>query len=268
MSQDELRNFADLTCVPVRALSTAEVAAIESTPQGQPRTARYKKAVRMTGALVFKGPYRGDDAALVNSLRFSHAIQILEVTLGLRESDRGALLWEFLGAAPGGHYYLAAANVGCRGKVPCERISSRIETDVLVVPRRAAVDRVSDLEKTGGLTAEVKQAALQHLYFRYLLGIGDSGTHNILVRQDTAASRRLIAGIDLEERRKVHRAKRRLDHLFKKPGSRRQVLLYGSDVCRIKQLSGLSPVTLAALSTIGVDVERLVENMQAWHRLD
>ena len=160
--------------------------------------------------------------------------------------------------------------MGVRKKVPYERISTRIETDVLVVPRRAAVDRVSDMEKTEGLTAEVKRAALQHLYLRYLLGIGDSGTHNVLVREARDGTGRLIAGIDLEETRARRGASEwRMDHLFKKGPSKRQVELYLPAVSGIKPLSPgqLDPPTREHLTAIGIDIDRLEEKIRLWHKL-
>ena len=52
------------------------------------------------------------------------------------------------------------------------------------------------------MTNEAKRIALQHLYFRFLLGIGDSGTHQILIREDYKTSGRFMAGVDIEERRR------------------------------------------------------------------
>ena len=37
---------------------------------------------------MFKGPYRSEEAALVNNLRFNYAIQLLETALQLPERER------------------------------------------------------------------------------------------------------------------------------------------------------------------------------------
>ncbi|MEE4601887.1 MAG: hypothetical protein V2J65_11465 [Desulfobacteraceae bacterium] len=85
-----------------------------------------------------------------------------------------------------------APNVGKTGALPFKMVSSKLETDVPVVARGGCVRRVADVESNGRLTNEAKLAALQHLYFRFLLGIGDSGTHQILIREDFKTSGRLI----------------------------------------------------------------------------
>ena len=93
--------------------------------------------------------------------------------------------------------------MGKRKNIPFELVTTKIETNVKVVPRGEAVRRVSDIERNGQLTDDIKSATLQHLYLRFLLDIGDSGTHNVLIREDYDSTGRLIAGIDLEERRGI-----------------------------------------------------------------
>ena len=174
--------------------------------------------------------------------------------------------WEYIGQWGSDQYYLVAHNVGKTENIPFERVTSKIETNVPVVPRGSAVWRVSDVENNGRLTDDIKLAALQHLYFRFLLDIGDSGTHNVLVRDDYVSTGRLIAGIDLEEKRIIRAKKHRLDHLFKKAPSKNQVYLYQSDVRKIKSLSyrQLDQHTIDRLHTVGIDLERLKVNMARW----
>jgi hypothetical protein len=160
--------------------------------------------------------------------------------------------------------------VGKWKNIPRQRVNSKLETNVEVVPRGKAVMRVSDIEKTGLLTDEIKSATLQHLYLRFLLGIGDSGTNNVLIREDCDSTGRLIAGIDLEERRGIVERERRLDHLFKKAPSKIQVCLYESVICKIKSLSysQLDQHTLDRLGSVNIDLERLKENKELWKRLN
>ena len=143
-------------------------------------------------------------------------------------------------------------------------MNSKLEKNVVVVPRGEAVDRVSDIEKTG-LSADIKSVTLQHLYLRFLLDIGDSGTYNVLIREDNDSTERLIAGIDLEDRRGNGKKKRRLDLLFSKP-YKKHISLYQSDVCKIKSLSysQLDQPTSDRLSAVGIDLERLKWNMNLW----
>jgi hypothetical protein len=110
---------------------------------------------------------------------------------------------------------------------------------------------------------------------RFLLDIGDSGTYNVLIREDHDSSGRLIAGIDLEEEItdnvKVRRSKvknRRLNLLFSKGPFPKHISLYQSDVCKIKSLSysQLDQHTLNRLNAVGIDLERLKWNMELWVR--
>ena len=59
-------------------------------------------------------------------------------------------------------------------------------------------------------------------------------------------------------------------HLFKKPPSKKQIRLYESDVCKIKSFSDrhLDQHTSDRLRAVGVDLERLNENMKLWERLN
>ena len=174
---------------------------------------------------------------LMNKLRYPYALELLESALQLDEWQRGSLRWEYLGCGDDNQYYLVALNVGKWKNIPFELVTTKIETNVKVVPRGKVIRRVSDIESNGLLTDKIKSATLQHLYLRFLLDIGDSGTHNVLVREDHDSTGRLIAGIDLEEKRGIKEKKRRLDHLFKKTPSKKQIDLYESDISNIKSLS-------------------------------
>jgi hypothetical protein len=197
-------------------------------------------------------------------------MELLETVLKLPEWQRTSLPWKFMRYAGNDQYYLSAPNIGKRKSIPFEVVNSKLEMNVKVVPRGAAVERVSDIEETDHLTEEIKLATLQHLYLRFLLDIGDSGTHNVLIREDFDRTGRLIAGIDLEETRGFKVKKRRLEHLFKKPPSRKQISLYESDVCRIKSFSDrqVNQHTSDRLRSFGIDMERLNENMALWERLN
>jgi hypothetical protein len=269
MRSHQIHLMARQIGIPIVELTAEKVAEVQASPQAQLKTARYKKAVYLGGELVFKGPYKAHETALINNMRFNYAMGLLENALELCELERGSLPWEFLGYAGDDQYYLAASNVGMRRSIPFEVVNSRIERNVKVVKRGDAVERVSDREGTERLTEDIKLAALQHLYLRFLLDIGDSGTHNVLIREDYSASGRLIAGIDLEETRSFKVKERKLDCLFKKPPSKRQVQLYWAEVHEIRSFSDVqfNPETSAMLEGVGVDLTRLTENMARWRQL-
>jgi hypothetical protein len=265
-----LRAIAQHAGVPIVQLTAENVAEIIDSPQAQLRTAHYKKAVYLVGKFVFKGPYKAHETSLIDNLRHSYAIGLLESALELCECERGSLPFGFLGFTRDDQYYLAATNVGRQKDIPFDVVSSKIEKNVKIVKRGDAVDRVSDVEGTERLTEDIKLAALQHLYLRFLLDIGDSGTHNILIREGYPTSGRLISGIDLEETRGFKEKGSRLEHLFKKPPSKKQIRLYEADVCRIKFFSdgNLDEQTLSRLRDVGIDLERLNENIELWERLN
>ena len=256
--------------VPIQELSSDNMSKLKDAPRTQKRTAGYKKSVHIVENLVFKGPYKRDDQMLMKNLRYTYALELLEAALQLHEWEMGSLRWKYLGCGDDNQYYLVAPNVGRWKNIPFKLENTEIEKDVPVVPRKKAVWRVSDIESNGLLTDKIKSAALQHLYLRYLLDIGDSGTHNVLVREDLDSTGRLIAGIDLEETRGNIEKESRLDHLFKtNKAPKNKKIIYNSYICKIKSLSysQLDQHTLDRLSAVGIDLKRLKENMELWGKL-
>jgi hypothetical protein len=264
-----LRELACRVGVPIQSLSSKAMARIKKAPHAKLKTAVYKKPVHIVGDLVYKGPYTFDDPRLTNNLRFTYALQVLEERLNLPEWLRTSLPWQCIGYDGNDHYYLVAPNVGKTGALPFEMVSSKLETDVPVVARGGCARRVADVEGNGRLTNEAKLAALQHLYFRFLLGIGDSGTHQILIREDFKTSGRLIAGVDIEERRGVKENHSRIDHLFKKAPSKAQRSLYAPVVSHIRTIGHhhLDQDTLGSLSAVGIDPGNVKKNIEAWEGL-
>jgi hypothetical protein len=239
---------------------------LDNAVHAQLRTASWKRAVHIVDDLVFKGPYQDNDKLLMRGLRYTFAIQLLEEVLQLDERHRASLQWEYLGYLDSDEYYLAAANVGKSGNIPYTLNTSKIEEHVKVAVTEAAVKQVAHIEGTEDFTDDIKMATLQHLYLRFLLDIGDSGSHNVLVRQDRHRTERLIAGVDLEERRGIKENQSRLDRLFKKGASKDRVVLYGEDVDNIRTLSysQLGKHTLERLRAVKIDLDRLKQNMASW----
>lgn len=269
MNTNDLRLISNEVNVPIQKIPMEIMAKVNVAPQGQRKTSKYKKVVKIVGDQVFKGPYACDDKALINNLSYNYALEVLENALQLREWQRGCLRWAYVGCTKDNHCYLVGLNVGKCWNITWEIVNTKIETNVKVVPRGEAVRRVSDIEGTALLKENIKLASLQHLYLRFLLDLGDSGTHNILVREDYGRSSRLIAGIDLEEKRSIKRKESRLDNLFKKRASKKQFYLYREDIYKIQSLSyeQLDQQTLDKLRFVGIDLERLRENIELWESL-
>jgi hypothetical protein len=264
--------------IEIRDLPSEIIQQIKSSPLAQLRTSDYKRYVYVLGDLVFKGPYTNNHWGLINNLNRTYALEIFEDILELEENKRATLKWEYIGCDRNyDNYYLVSRNVGNWQKMVTETKSSKIEEDVKVLQRSTMVSRVSEIEETDKLTNDIKVASLQHLYLRFLLDIGDSGTHNILVRQDSEVGGRLIAGIDLDENRGNSKESGREDgrktgplgHLFSKGPSRKQISLYESSVAKIESLkfSQLNEKIKADLNAVAIDLKRLEKNINLWETI-
>lgn len=269
MNTDNIVKIARIVGAPIQILSAASISKIAGAPRAQLRTAKFKKAVFIVDDMVFKGPYKCIDQGLMNNLRFTYAIGLLEEALHLPEWKRASLPWRCIKWDGNDQYYLVAANVGKTKCIPFELVSSKIEADVPIVPRCGVVWRVSDVEKDGHLINRLKLAALQHLYLRFLFDIGDSGTHNVLMREDHGATGRLIAGIDLEEMRTNKDKDSRLTHLFTNAFSEKKRSLYEKEVRNIQSITytQIDQHMLEKMNAVGIDMMMLKENMELWERL-
>ena len=235
-------------------------------PTAQKRTSRWKKFVFVGEEVIKKGPYKMDEESLALARRNVAILSLLQDICQLPECLRTDLpiLREEIDKTGG--VYLIYKNVGRRpSEEDSEIASTKIDKDVRVLRRGTFVDRVSDCEKLSGPTEGVARASLQHLYFRYLMGVGDSGTHNILIRRDVNASGREVAGIDLEERRNRRVDLREKDELasmwllFKRP-SAAQGILYRQFLRDIILIPELTAVQKEELARLGADVSAILHN--------
>ncbi len=227
-------------------------------PQAQKKTSAAKKCVYIVNDLAIKGPYLPSDQKLMYNLQFTQALMLIEDELQLEEKYRTTLPWKELWKTSKGEYYLIADNIGDHQKLETEKVTTKLETNVEVIKRGTFVKRVSELEEPHG---EIKIASLQHLYLRYLLDIGDSGTHNILVREDQ--TERFVVGNDLEEKRKIKDTQHKLELLFKKI-SKKDKILYQDFVDKIQILNQLSSNLKDKLESLEIDTNTVVERIEKW----
>ena len=274
MNTNNLRILADKVKVPVHKLSAATMKKVNGAPQCQRVTAPRKKPVKIVGDFVFKGPYtdKKDFRPFWNELRYPYALALLEEALNLDEWQRGTLHWEYVGCWNGNQYYFVAPNVGKDENIPVDPNLTDDMTNVPIIDRKKHLNRVIDIEETNQLTDEIKLAALQHLYLRFLLDIGDAGTNNVLIREDIDKTNRLIAGIDLEDNiskkvkdRRSKAKSQHLDLLLSSP-RKKHFRIYGSDTTKIQAFSyrEIDRPTLNQLSAVGIDLERLKMNTELW----
>lgn len=181
-------------------------------PHGQKKTSKFKKVVFVDKDITIKGPYKKTELSFLNNLRYTLAFDYLENLLKIDEKYRSVLLWHEIWYYED-EYYLVTKNVGNPKAIEFEIVSSKLEIDVPVIKRGSFIQRFSEIEDEI-MDEDYLIAVLQHLYIRFLLGIGDSGTHNILVREDN--SERLIVGNDFEERRSNINPKNIWECLFRK----------------------------------------------------
>ncbi len=223
-----IETLASKLQVPVESLTTQRETEILALPRAQKRTAEFKKAVFVASDTVFKGPYSADDEKLKLNLSNTALVQRIESWLGVEST---VLPWKALLRDGRGRYYLSVRNVGDPKRLVWDVVSSKIETDVKVLRRGSFLRRVSEIEEEPLLVAEsVWTNTLQHLYVIYLLGIGDHGSHNVLLRADGG-----VVGIDLEERRADRTPADRIDALFKKVFARHRAI-YSSRLSKVKLL--------------------------------
>ena len=212
-------------------MSNSEFISIMNLPQGQKLTSTSKKSVYMGETHVYKGPFAENDKKLQNNIKFTMALKILESVSGIKENMRSLLPFEI--KERDNFYFIIYKNIGnidnminnktvninttLISKSLAEMAIKRGDTipskQIKLFPR-GVIKRISDIINMypAKFIPDIKQATLQHLYFRYLLNIGDSGTQNILYREDN--SNQLVVGIDMEEIRGKDQGKTQLEYLF------------------------------------------------------
>jgi hypothetical protein len=260
-----IEEIARRTGVAVQSADDRFEAELARLPLAQKRTSTSKAYVRVGTDAITKGPYPGSSLCLLNNLRDPHLIALLEEELELPPGCRGVYLWQTLHACPtdaGPRYYLSGPNVGNPARIAVVSASTAVDPEFTVVERETLLRRVSEVEKektsTGyrrspDLDEQIAVASLQHVYLRHLFNVGDSGTHNILIREDRQTTGRPIAGIDFDEHRREQEGNTIWDCLFKK-GYPYLETVYGDFLARVKlvphELSEALQVEIEALNAL------------------
>lgn len=237
-------------------VSKEDLEAILKLPHGQLRCGRHKKVVYVGHDFVYKGPYKVSEASYINNIRYTRALGLLEEIIDPRL--RGRLPLEKVLQADGGNLYLVFKNIGDNCLLTDDKVvhmDSKLETNVKLYPR-GLIKRISDLGPEQN-TDKVKISTLQHLYYRYLLDIGDSGCHNILLRED-GCGEQIVAGIDLEERRLGDKGDNGFTYLFRKLPSKKEIEIYKPLQSEIIQLNPMYIIAIEDdLVRLGIDPERV-----------
>ncbi len=217
-----IEKLAKLVGMNIRFATTDFEATLRQYPLAQKRTSHNKAFVYVAVDTIFKGPYGSASMKLINNLRYPYLIHCVEDALSLPKEMRGTYIWDAIYVCSSNgesSYYVAGKNIGNTSSMKIEQASTQIDLAFDVVQRQTLLRRASEIEKikVGSryqshpqFDPQVAKASLQHLYLRYLFNIGDSGTHNILVRDDRQQGGRPIAGIDFDE----HRGARNADSIW------------------------------------------------------
>lgn len=191
---------AAVPTLSVKRPAKAKVSLLLDRPIFQQLTSTHKKPVYLdeTGRFVLKGPYHPDQDEVRFQLNLNMARRVLELdeARGIPGTVLDVPLPVYL---PQGRF-LRWPNVAgyTDPNLPGDRVSNAVMEEACVLRRKQGqvARRVSDLNRIE-LTRDILLGTLNHLYVRALLGIGDSGPHNVLVDPHTQR----VYGIDLEERR-------------------------------------------------------------------
>ena len=157
----------------------------------QKLTGKAKKHTYVGKDYIVKGPYERSRGLILN-LAFTALMDTLD--------PKATLEVKRLIVTPLG-YYLVWKNVGeFDPEAPHIRPvdAEGMNAGLKVLERGSFIDRMADLDTTTGITKKQAIGTLTHLYYRGVLGIGDSGPHNVLVRRD---KKDRVVGIDMEETR-------------------------------------------------------------------
>jgi hypothetical protein len=167
-------------------------------PLCQKRSTKYKKYVFMdTGApYVYKGPYYLCERKFFREVTMGKVID--EISYICLLSPSTTKIVRILYCAEN-ERYMIQYNAINMPKLPLTiwPFSTAIDENMSLVS--APMHTVAALEKQIELPAQLRINVLQHLYFRYILGLGDLGTHNLLVEDPTNQYFSKVYGFDFEE---------------------------------------------------------------------
>jgi len=249
----ELKMLQDGIELPDFEIKTGKID-LSKYPHAQKRTAERKKAVFIVDDKVWKGPYKNSEPAYKLNIENTINLKKLEDLLELPNWKRSCLMWDFIWQ-DGEKYYFVAKNIGNVKNMKICKHTTKVEENIEIVDRESMVVRMLEYEKGTKLNEKLLIATLQHLYLRFLLGVGDSSPYNVLIRQDKKDQ--LIVGNDMEEVRKLKGGENKMEMLFSKH-SKLQRELYMPLFDKITTLS------LETYRNSGLKIKGIEERIKLW----
>jgi hypothetical protein len=150
---------------------------------------RHKTPVEVTEDFVYKGP-SANERCYNRSIEMANELTRVDEARGLKPSVDKPTPIEH-----NGDKYLRWANVGDFKKMTTSERVTKLQEPTAIADRGSYIKRLSDLARDA-ITPGIVTDAVNHFYARYVLGIGDTGPHNVLLATDGR-----VVGIDLEEAR-------------------------------------------------------------------
>lgn len=166
---------------------------------------------------VVKGPYLLENQKFQLNLKNTKALSLLEKEYKIKEKNKSCIPWSSI-LKKKDKYYLVNKNMGSSNfkidKTPNTKDETKLQKiesgQWTIIARGSMVNRASEIDPT----REQGIAIMQHLYFRFILGIGDTPLVNILICHKKP---QLIVGIDMEEKPiKYRKYDTRIDTLFER----------------------------------------------------
>ena len=122
----------------VQQIDYSKVSSIQQLPHGQLICGKHKKVVYIEQDVVYKGPFRMDQAGYNNNLKYSLALNLLENISKLDANKRAFLRIETILKYDKDNLYLVFKNIGNKSLLKTSNIqkkSSKLETNVPIYPR-------------------------------------------------------------------------------------------------------------------------------------
>jgi len=216
---EDLNALCDRENLPMFAISQERIDQITALPVPNRRCSTYKKFIRVDRDCVYKGPYTLFEKKFYRELGNKFAIDMLCRKFNLPNiniSIQSVLMFQY------SIFYIKYDKVHSPFLVP--RLHDHrdcVGVTVKMIEKIHNCLKVCDAEELL-VDVEVRKSILQHLYFRYLLGIGDIGTHNILFDHDF----KQVYGVDFEEMGGVRNPNTKLECLDKKKDSLKKKMIF------------------------------------------
>lgn len=189
-------------------------ATIREKYMAQQRTSPKKKYTYMSKELVVKGPYAESEKSFKLHTGFYQMFLKIEEILGLPEKMRTVIPTEIYHNKDGN--WLVMPNAGHFDPEQFQEVDTKLDGLIKVIKPdgkgargNTKLHRILSKVASASLTPDIKRAALQHMYIRMVLGIGDSGLHNMILPHHRAGDR-VVIGLDFEEERELSKFKESL----------------------------------------------------------